>query len=149
MQMLLDIFGQLGANMSLWHQLAVVVVMYFVAKFLFIDHLQRVLDVREEKTVALDSKANEQFAEIEKIQKDYKEKMSSVNKRLKQKLDESRAKIIKTEEEKYRAEEKTVNEYIEKSRQELEKEIESKKEEVMKEATQLSNDLVQKITKGL
>ena len=79
MQMLLDIFGQLGADISLWHQLAVVVLMYFIAKFLFLDHLQRVLDVREEKTIALDSKADEQFAKIEKIQNDYKEKITSLN----------------------------------------------------------------------
>ncbi len=149
MQMLLDIFGQLGADISLWHQLAVVVLMYFIAKFLFLDHLQRVLDVREEKTIALDSKADEQFAKIEKIQNDYKEKITSVNKRLKQKLEESRALVVKTEEAKYRSEEKTINDYIDKSRLELEKEIENKKEEVMKEAEQLSTDLVQKITKGL
>ena len=148
MDMMVDIFKQLGANESLMYQFGIVVVMYFLTKFLFLDHLQKVLDTREDKTVNLEGNAEKQFAEIDKLQKEYKEKMLTVNKSLKEKADKSKNEIIKTHEKKYRSEEEQVNSFIEKSRKEIESEIEEKKDKIMQEAEQLASNLVQRMTKG-
>ncbi len=149
MEMIVSVFKQLGVNESLIYQFAVVLVVYFLAKFLFLDHMQKLLDLREDKTVNLEGAAEEQFAKIEKDQKEYKEKMITVNKRLKETLDTKKAEVVKSEEAKYRAEEKEVNAYIETARKEVEQEIAGKKESILKEAEQLSTGLVQKLTKGL
>jgi F0F1-type ATP synthase membrane subunit b/b' len=149
MEMAVDIFKQLGANESLVHQFVIIVVMFYLTKFLFIDHLQKVLDTREDKTVNLEGSAEKQFEEIEKIQKEYKEKMQSVNKSLKEKTESSKNEIIKREEAKYRAQENEINTFIETSRKEIEAEINGKKDKVLEDAEQLAGGLVQKMTKGL
>ena len=63
MEMFVDIFKQLGANESLVHQFIIVVVMFFLTKFLFLNHLQRILETREDKTVNLEGDAEKQFEE--------------------------------------------------------------------------------------
>lgn len=149
MEMMVDIFKQLGADGSLVHQFVIVVVMYFLTKFLFLDHLQTVLDTREDKTVNLEGSAEKQFEEINKIQSEYKEKMQTVNKSLKEKTETAKNEIIKREESKYRAQEKEINTFIESSRKEIESEINEKKDKVLEDAEQLASGLVQKMTKGL
>ncbi|MAX66443.1 MAG: hypothetical protein QF441_15100 [Bacteriovoracaceae bacterium] len=148
MEMFVDIFKQLGANESLVHQFIIVVVMFFLTKFLFLNHLQRILETREDKTVNLEGDAEKQFEEVEKIQKEYKEKIQTANKNLKAKVDSKKAEIIKKEEEKYREQEKEVNAFIESSRKEAEQEIGQKKDKVLEDAQQLANSLVEKMTKG-
>lgn len=149
MEMFVDIFEQLGANESLVYQFVIVVVMFFLTKYLFINHLQSILDVREDKTVNLEGDAEKQFGEIEKAKKAYKEKMQSINKSLKEKTEIAKNDIVKREESKYRSEEKEVNSYIENTRKEVESEINSKKATVLKEAEQLASNLVEKMTKGI
>ncbi len=149
MEMVVDIFKQLGANESLVHQFVIVVVMFYLTKFLFLDHLQRVLDNREDKTVNLEGSAEKQFEEITKIQNEYKEKMQSITKSLKAKSESSKTEIIKREESKYREHEKEINSFIETSRKEVEAEIKEKKDKVLEDAEQLASGLVQKMTKGL
>ncbi len=147
MEMFVDIFKQLGANESLVHQFAIIVIMYFLTKYLFINHLQNLLEIREDKTVNLEGDAEKQFKEITKVQDEYKEKLQSANRTIKLKLDEKKSEIIKKEESVYREHELEINKFIENSRKEIEAEINTKKEKVLSEAEQLANTLVQKITK--
>ncbi len=149
MEMFVDIFKQLGTDASIVHQFVIVVVMFFVSKFLFLNHLQNVLDTREDKTVNLEGNAEKQFSEIDKAQKEYTEKISATNKSLKQKTESAKAEIVKKEEAKYKSEENKVNSFLEKTRKEVEAEISEKKEAVLKEAEQLAGNLVDKISKGV
>lgn len=149
MDMVVDIFKQLGANESLVHQFIIIVVMFYLTKFLFLNHLQEVLDVREDKTVNLEGSAEKQFEEISKIQDAYKEKMQTVNKEIKADYEDKKNTIVKREESVYREKESEINSFIEKSRLEIESEIKEKKDKVMNDAEQLAGGLVQKITKGL
>ena len=142
------IFQQLGANESLVYQFAVFVVVFLIAKFGFFNHLQKMLDTREEKTVKLESNAEAKFEEINKLSAEYKEKIRTANKEAKAKLDAGKMEIVKAEEARYRQHESEVNQYVETSRSEVLKEVQAKKDQVMSEAEQLANTLVQKITKG-
>ena len=149
MDMFLDIFKQLSANESLWYQFGIVIVMFFVTKFLFLNHLQEVIQKREEKTVDLDGDAEKQFEEINKIQTEYKATIQKANKEIKEKIDTEKMSIVKTHEANYRNQEKEINEFIDNSRKEVEVEIANKKNEILGQADQLSSNLVEKITKGL
>lgn len=148
MDMFIGILNQLGANESIWYQLGLIVLMYVLAKFLFIDHLQKILETREEKTVKLVGNTEKQFAEITKIQNDYKEKIRAANKEVKENLDIKKQEIIKKEESEYKAQEKEINKYITDSRAEIEKDIKDKKDKILADAESLSSSLVQKITQG-
>ncbi len=149
MDMFLNILKQLGANESVFYQFGVIVCMYFITKFLFLDHLQKILETREDKTVNLEGNAEKKFKEISKIQDEYKEKIQTANKTIKQNVESKKAEIVRREETKYRSEETTVNAYIEEERKKAEADIQEKKDKVLAEAEQLANGLVQKITKEL
>jgi len=149
MEMFINIFMQLGTDESIVHQFVIIITMFTLSKYLFINHLQAVLDFREDQTINLAGNADKQFAEVEKIQTAYKEKMQTAHKELKLKTDVIKTEIVKREEAKYREQETEVNAFIEKSRKEIEKEIQDKKEVVLNEAEQLAGGLVQKLAKGI
>lgn len=148
MDMVLGILKQLGANETIWQQFVIVTAMYFLAKFTFLDHLQNVIETREEKTVKLEGNAEKQFEEINKLSNEYKEKITSANKEAKAKLDAQKKEISKEFEAKYRAEEKSINNYIDSTRKDIEADLAQKKDQVLSEAETLSNSLVEKIAKG-
>lgn len=148
MDMVLGILKQLGANETIWQQFIIVTAMYFLAKFTFLDHLQKVIENREEKTVKLEGNAEKQFEEINKLSSEYKEKINSANKEAKAKLDSMKKEISKELEGKYREEEKSINDYIESTRKDVEADLAQKKDQVLSEAETLSISLVEKIAKG-
>ena len=61
MEMFVDIFKQLGANQSLIHQFAIIVIVFYLSKSVFIKHLQQILENREDRTVNLEGNAEKQF----------------------------------------------------------------------------------------
>lgn len=142
------IFQQLGANDSLIYQFVVFVVVFVIAKFGFFNHLQKVLETREDKTVKLEGNAEAKFEEVNKLSVEYKERIQSANREAREKFDKEKFEIEKSEEARYRSHEKEISEFIDKSRNEILMDLQSKKEQVMNEADQLANSLVQKITKG-
>lgn len=148
MDMVIGILKQLGADSTLWQQFLVVFLMYILAKFTFLDHLQNVIENREEKTIKLEGNAEKQFEEVNKLSSEYKEKISAANKEAKTKVEQHKKEITKELELKYRAEEKSINDYIESSRKDVEVELSEKKDQIFSDAESLSNTLVQKIIKG-
>ena len=148
MEMVLGIFGQLGADKTLWYQFAIVVVMYLLSKHLFFEHLQNVIESREEKTVKLEGNADKQFEEVNKMASGYNEKINSATKEARKNFEDEKSKITKSLEESYRSEEKKINDYVDQSRKEAEAKLVEEKNKVLGEAETLANSLVQKITKG-
>jgi F0F1-type ATP synthase membrane subunit b/b' len=146
---MLDILKQLGTDQSIFYQFVVIIVVYAIAKLVFINHLQALLDTRDDKTLKLEGSTEKQFEEIEKIQAAYKEKIRVANKTLKEKLETGKADIAKSHETKYRSSADEINKFIEISKKEIEAEIKGKKEKVLADAQDLANNLVQKITKEL
>lgn len=146
---MLDILKQLGTDVSIFYQFGIIIVMYITARFVFIDHLHKILDTREVKTSELSGKADKQFEKVDKIQSEYKSKIQNANKEIKSKIEKGKNEVAKTLEGDYRKNEAQINEYIETSKKEIAKEIEGKKESVMNEAGLLAESLVKKITKEI
>ncbi|MAZ49324.1 MAG: hypothetical protein CME65_12245 [Halobacteriovoraceae bacterium] len=149
MDLVLKILVQLGADQSFFYQLGIILLVFIIARFIFIDHLQAVIERREDKTVKLEGDAEKQFDEISKIQDQYKEKIQGASKEMRVKLESNKSEIIKKHEARYRSSEAEVNEYLDKTRAEVEAEINEKKEEVMAEADKLAANLVKKLSKEL
>lgn len=148
MDLVIGILKQLGADSTLWQQFLIVTLMYFLSKYTFLDHLQKVIETREEKTVKLEGDAEKQFEEINKLSSEYKEKITSANKSARMKLDNFKKDVSKNLEGKYRSEEKNINDFIDNSRKEVEAELAQKKDQVLSDAESLANSLVEKIVKG-
>lgn len=148
MDVVLGIFDQLGADKSLFYQLAIFFIMFMMSKVLFFNHLQFVLENREEKTVKLEGNVEKQFQKINEMSANYKEKITKANKEAKEQVSSEKSKITKEFEAKYREQEKEINTFIEKAREEANKEIASKRDEVLSEAEQLADGLVQKLSRG-
>lgn len=148
MDVVLGIFSQLGANESLLYQLIVFVVMFILSKTLFFNHLQYVIENREEKTVKLEGNAEKEFARISKMSSEYKDKIRLARKDAKDLINSEKTKILKELEAGYRLQEQEINEFVENSRKQLNVEVEQKKVEIMSEAQSLANGLVQKLIKG-
>ena len=127
MEMFVDIFQQLGTDKSIVHQFIIIIVMFYLTKFLFINHLHEIISKREDNTVGLEGNAEKQFEEIDKIQNEYKDKIQNANKEIKSMLDNDKMVIVKTHEAKYREQETEINKFIETSRKKIEEEINEKK----------------------
>lgn len=148
METLQAIFQQLGVDASILPQFIITVVMFILAKFIFFNHLQQILDTREEKTVKLENSADKQFEEINQISQSYKTQIETATKNALQKINKSKTDITKKFDSDYKAREKEVNDYIDSQRVKVEEEMKTKKTELLKEAGSLADLLVQKITKG-
>jgi F0F1-type ATP synthase membrane subunit b/b' len=148
MDSVIAIFSQLGADSSIVFQFAIFVTTFLLAKLLFFNHLQKVLETRTEKTVGLEDSAEAKFEEINRMSKEYKEKISEANKEAKSTLDTHKTEIIKTEEKRYRDYEQEVNAEVDQARKKVESEISEKKEQIMNEAESLATSLVNQITRG-
>lgn len=148
MDVVLGIFKQLGADESLYYQLIVFVVMFILSKTLFFNHLQYVIENREEKTVKLEGSAEKKFATVNRMSSEYKEKIQSARKNAKELVNSEKTKILKELEAGYRLKEEEINSFVTKSREETNQEIEKKKIEILAQAEGLADGLVQKLIKG-
>lgn len=144
----LPIIPDLGVNYTFVFQFVIVVAMFILAKIIFLDKLQFVIETREENTVKRENSAEEKFEAIDKLSNEYKDKLSVANKSATAKVNEQKATIIKKYDSTFKSKEKEINEYIDSMRIESENDIESKKDGVLAEADQLSNSLLSKFTRS-
>ncbi len=139
------IFTQLGVDNSLVPQFVIILVSFVLAHFLFLEKLQSVLEIREEKTVKLESSADETVEKVQRMQIDYKAKIDDANRTALKTATEKKQKITQKYTDQYKATEKEVNTFVDQSRNEFTKEIAGTKEAYLSEADALSKSLVQKI----
>ncbi len=139
------IFTQLGVDNSLVPQFVIILVSFVIANFLFLGKLQSVLEVREEKTVKLESSADETIEKVQRMQIDYKAKIEDANRSALKTATDKKQKITQKYTDQYKQTEKEVNTFVDQSRNEFTKEVEGNKENYLAEADALSKSLVQKI----
>lgn len=139
------IFTQLGVDSSLVPQLVIIVVVFILVQFLFLGKLQDVLETREEKTVKLESNADETIEKVSKMQTEYKAKIEDANRSALKTSTEKKAKIVQKYTDQYKQSEKEVNAYVDQSRNEFSKEVAGNKDKYLAEADTLAQSLVQKI----
>ena len=79
METFVAIFTQLGVDSSLPYQFIILVIVFIAANFIFLGKLQNVLEVREEKTIKLESSADETLEKVSSMQNEYKSKIDETN----------------------------------------------------------------------
>lgn len=148
MDSVITIFSQLGVDQSLLYQFVIFVTTFILAKHLFFNHLQIVLETRTEKTVRLEDSAEAKFEEINKMSQEYKEKISVANKEARTTLENKKTEVIKSEEARYREVENEVNAQVDEERKKVSADINDKKEQILNEAEGLASSLVDQLTRG-
>lgn len=139
------IFTQLGVDSSLVPQFVIITVVFIVAQFLFLGKLQNVLETREEKTVKLESSADETIEKVQKMQTEYKAKIEDANRTALKNSTDKKSKITQKYTDQYKQTEKEVNTFVDNSRNEFTKEVAGNKDKYLAEAESLAQSLVQKI----
>ena len=139
------IFTQLGVDSSLLPQFIIVFVVFVLAQFLFLGKLQEVLETREEKTVKLESSADETIEKVQKMQSEYKMKIEDANRTALKDSTEKKQKITQKYTDQYKQTEKEVGHFVDQSRNDFNKEIAGNKDKYLAEADTLAQSLVQKI----
>ena len=139
------IFTQLGVDNSLVPQFVIILVGFIVAHFLFLGKLQEVIETREEKTVKLESSADETIEKVQKMQTQYKVKIEEANREALKNSSEKKQKIAQSYTDQYKQTEKEVTAFVDQSRNEFSKEVAGNKDKYMAEADALAQSLVQKI----
>lgn len=139
------IFTQLGVDSSLVPQFVIITLVFVLAQFLFLGKLQNVLETREEKTVKLESSADETIEKVQRMQTEYKAKIEDANRTALKSSTDKKSKITQKYTDQYKQTEKEVNTFVDNSRNEFTKEVAGNKDKYLAEAESLAQSLVQKI----
>ena len=139
------IFTQLGVDSTLLPQFILVFALFIIAKFLFLNHLQFVLDNREEKTVELEGHADEALEKVNRLSLEYKAKIDAANKEAMKTLGLKKADIQARYSEQIKKTEREINLFVDESRQAHERQVAAGRDAFMAQASSLANDLVKKI----
>lgn len=139
------IFTQLGVDQSLAPQFVIVCVVFLLAQFLFLGRLQEVLETREEKTVKLESSADETIEKVSRMKAEYKAKVDETQRKSLKESTDKKQNIAQKFTDQYKQAEKEVGAQIDSSRNTFTKEVSGNKEMYMAEADALAQSLVNKI----
>jgi F0F1-type ATP synthase membrane subunit b/b' len=139
------VFTQLGVDSSLVPQFFIAVVVFTLAHFLFLGKLQEVLEQREEKTVKLENSADETIEKVNRMQGEYKSKITEANSAALKTLAQRKSAINQKYTDQYKQTEKEIGQFVDQSRQEFSREVEGSKDKYLAEAESLAKSLVDKI----
>lgn len=139
------IFTQLGVDSSLLPQFLVITVAFVLAHFLFLGKLQDVLETREEKTVKLESSADDTVEKVARMKADYKFKIDETNRATLKTATEKKHEISNKYLGQYKQTEKEIGQFVDQSRAEFSAEVAGNREKYLSEADALAKSLVQKI----
>jgi F0F1-type ATP synthase membrane subunit b/b' len=139
------IFTQLGVDSSLLPQFVLIFIIFIVARFVFLNHLQFVLENREDKTIKLESSADHTLESVNKLAQEYKAKIDSANKESMKIVSAKKQGIQATYGESFKKTEKEINQFVEESRQNIERDIQNNRSKFMSDVDGLAGDLVNKI----
>lgn len=145
MEVLLNILGRLGIDGTVFSQFFAVLILFIVAKYLFYNKLQAIIERRHQQTTGLESQADAELERVEALKEEYENKISGA--RLKAQRDFTMAKkeVSKKLDEKYDERVQIVEKRIDEARLKTEEEVASQKESLMGEAQSLAHDLLKKI----
>lgn len=139
------IFTQLGVDSSLLPQFFVILTAFILAHFLFLGRLQEVLETREEKTIKLESSADDTVEKVARMKADYKFKIDEANRSSLKTATEKKHNITNKYMIQYKQTEKEIGQFVDQSRAEFSREVAGNRENYLSEADALAQSLVQKI----
>ncbi len=146
MDMIVAIFKQLGADVTVFTQFAIFAVSFFIIKSLLFDRLQLVIELRESKTTGLDTEANNKLQEADNLAKKLKESLAEVYSVVALSSSEKKSEISKQEADKVRSYTAECEKETQGRRESFVKELDESKTTVMAASESLATDLLKKLS---
>ena len=147
MEQVLNILAKLGIDQTVFIQFGLFFVLYFVLKNLLFSKLQYVLDLRKEKTEVLDHHANIKLAEAGKMMNEYDARIEATNHDAHRIFSSDKTETLKREYDIIQKKVEETEKKIEEGIKEFAKDLKIRKREIMENADELSNILVDKMSK--
>ena len=140
------VFKKLGIDSTIIFQFVIFLITFFILKVLFFSKLLFVLEQREGKTTKLEGKANDKFAEAERMSAKYNEEVQETNVKAQELFSTKKSEIIDRERARFKTVETEVNKELDQKRKEIETEFATKKESLLKSADELAGELSNRLT---
>lgn len=140
------IFKGLNVDGSIVIQFAVVIVMWLVLKYLFLNKLREVLIDREEKTIGIEKDAEATLKRVNELNDKYKKEVDAAHMAAQQEFARFREQVVQREELLYKKAENESQIELKKNVEAFTVEFNTKAKTVLAEAEGLSQLLLKKIT---
>ena len=145
MEIVTSILTQLGINNTFYYQFAVICVLYFISsKFLFIP-LQKVLDLRAEKTTKTQELAGELNDRYKNLKYEYDEKLERTHKAVQEEKNSKKKEIEQELEYAYKDKESEINDKLDLEKNVVEKNYLAKKNKILNESSSLASELIKRV----
>lgn len=145
MDTLIGMVDQLGLDQSIIFQFFLALTLFFLAKVLFANKLQSVIENRERKTVIREKEAEEVFNKANKLAENYNQSIDVAKKEAQKNFNEKRSEVVKAFGADITKAENEIEDFINKARADNEKEVSRKKQEIFANASELTDFLVNTI----
>ncbi len=145
MEIVTSILTQLGVNNTFYYQFAIICVLYFISsKFLFVP-LQKVLDLRAEKTTKTEKLAGELNEKYKNLKYEYDEKLERTHKSVQENKTNQKKEIERELEYSFKDKESEINDKLDTQKNIVEKEYLSKKNDILGESKNLADELIKRV----
>lgn len=141
------IFNQLGVDSTIVHQFVVVFVFFLIFKFTLFSKLQAVIENRIEKTSKTESDAEKLMDEANRMEDQYKKRIDEVYKVTRSSVQKERAEFLKKKADELKNSEMEIQSFVDSTKKSFSEELGQQRKQVFSEVAQLSQDLVQKLTR--
>lgn len=145
MEQVLDILQRLGVDNSFFIQLALILFMLIVLKFLLLDLLSKILSERQERTFKLEGVSNQLFSKVDLLSKQYKEQSDKAFSDSKKVLFEGKRKIVQDKKSILKNVEDELKKRVESEREKIKELSVSKKSSGKDQLIEIVNSLFSKI----
>ena len=141
------ILNSLKIDKSFYVQFALFIVFFNILAPLLFKKIQIILELRENRTVKLDSHANHVYKQVDDLAEEYKGTIEKTHQDSQAVATKAKSEILSKEKTILTSAEEKMNEEYESKRSVLLKDFANRRTTVMAEASVLSNTLVEKLTK--
>ena len=145
MDTIYTVFESLEIDKRFFIQFALVTILYFILRNLFLEKLQEVLDLREDNTTKMESGADDKLSEADKIAKQYKDKIEDARQEAFKIISKRKDEVVSREMKNLKEHEASLDNDLNSKLDTFKDELNVKKQDVMKQAQNLSEELVTKI----
>ena len=147
MELVLNIFKQLGADSTFFIQLVIFVIAFIVLKFVLFEKIKKVIENREEKTTGLAQKAKEKEEEIIVIEDKYQREIDATQALAQNEYQGDKIKILESQRSVIKKAEENSAAEIEKEKTGYQKELDKMSGALLGSSSDIADQLVEKFTK--
>ncbi len=147
MDIILTIFKSLGVDQTVFIQAGLLIVIFSLVSTLLFKKLQEVLELRETKTVKLESTAHAVYKQAEELAEQFKARVEKTHQESHSQNQKKRSDLNNSEKDKLKKAEAEFTKEYEEQRSKNLRELAEQRSKLLSKIDELSGNLVDKLTK--